>query len=259
VVVGDPVRHSLSPAMHNAAITALGLDAVYVPLPVPAAALAGFLDTARHLGLAGNVTVPHKIAAAQAVSRRTPLAERLGAINTFWTEGGVLVGDNTDVPGVLDALAALDAAGPWLVTGTGGSARAVAVAAGERGVSLLVRSRQPARAAAFVAWAAGAGIKVRVDDETPVGAAINATPLGLAPGDVLPIPLDRLKGCRAALDLVYVRGETKWVAACRGRGMRARDGRDMLVAQGLHAFTRFFPGATPPREVMAAAVEAGLR
>lgn len=258
-VVGDPVRHSLSPAMHNAAIAALGLDAVYVALPLPVPAVPTFFAAAAAIGLAGNITVPHKVAAASCVARRTPLAERLGAINTFWLEDGVLVGDNTDVAGLVDVLNELDAPSPWLVTGTGGSARAVAVAAGEYGAELLVRSRQPGRAEAFVAWARGLGLNVRSDDGAPIGTAINATPLGLAPNDALPVPLDRLQGAKVACDLVYARGETKWVAACRAQGLRARDGRALLAAQGIHAFMRFFPGIGAPREIMAAAVAQGLR
>jgi shikimate dehydrogenase len=245
--------------MHNAAIAALGLDAVYVALPLPASAVADFFRVAGALALAGNVTVPHKLAAFAAIPRRTPIAERLGAVNTFWTEKGALVGDNTDVAGVLDALARLEAPAPWVVAGTGGSARAVAAAAAERQAALLVRSRDATRAGEFVAWAKSIGAQASPDDGSTVGTAINATPLGLAAKDSLPISMERLKGCQVALDLVYAKGETAWVLACRGRGLRAQDGRGMLVGQGLQAFERFFPGAKAPREVMRAAVEAALR
>lgn len=254
VVVGDPIRHSLSPAMHNAAITALGLNTVYVPIRADGVALAHVIRGLEAVGIAGNVTLPHKVAVAQLLIRLTPIAKDLGAVNTFWAEGGRLVGDNTDVAGLLDALEPLGTTGPWLVAGTGGSARAVAAAARERAVTLLVRSRDPARAAAFAAWAREIGTDALVDDGRPAGTAVNATPLGLRPDDPFPIPDQRLNGCRAALDLVYCAGETRWVRACRRRGIQAADGRGMLVAQGAYAFERFFPGTMAPREVMAAAI-----
>src|SRR5262245_36613017 len=163
-VLGDPVEHSLSPLMHNAAIGALGLDAVYVALRTPASELETVLRALAAAGGAGNVTVPHKEAAERYVARKTELCARVGACNTFWTEHGALVGDNTDVPGITAALEAIggDAARAerWLIVGTGGAARAVAVAAtaARRGASLWVRSRDPARASGFVAWAAARGI-----------------------------------------------------------------------------------------------------
>src|SRR5256712_8277998 len=135
-VIGDPIAHSLSPTMYNAAFRALGLDAVYVALPTPAAALSSLLSALAGIGAAGNVTVPHKEAVERCCARKTDLCARVGACNTFWTEQGQLVGDNTDVAGVLSALRALggDGAGRWPVRGPGGSARSAAVpAAGATG------------------------------------------------------------------------------------------------------------------------------
>jgi len=118
-VIGDPVAHSLSPAMHNAAIRVLGLDAVYVALRTPAPALVTVLAALAGVGGAGNVTVPHKEAAERSVARKTDVCARVGACNTFWTEQGALVGDNTDVAGILAALRQLgvDGAGSWLLVG----------------------------------------------------------------------------------------------------------------------------------------------
>ena len=254
VLIGDPVAHSLSPAMHNAAIAALGIDAVYVAVRTEKTALPHVLRALEAVGIAGNVTVPHKVSVAKLLIRVTSLAKELGAVNTFWPEGGRLVGDNTDVRGLLDALDPLQPEGPWLVSGTGGAARAVAAAARETGVPLLVRSRDRERGGEFVAWARDLGVDSRTDDGTRVGTALNATPLGLRTSDGLPFPEERLNGCQAALDLVYAQGGTRWVRRCRERGMRAADGRTMLVAQGGHAFQRFFPGITAPLEVMTAAV-----
>jgi shikimate dehydrogenase len=258
-LVGDPIAHSLSPAMYNAAIVTLGLDAVYVALRVDAASVPHAVRALEALGVPGNVTVPHKRDVARLLIRLTPLARELEAVNTFWPEGGRLTGDNTDVAGILEAADRLAAEGPWLLAGTGGSARAVAAAARERDVPLIVRSRDRGRAGDFAAWARDLGCSECVpDDGRTVGTAINATPCGLTSQDPPPIPPDRLDGCGAALDLVYAPGATKWVRDCRARHIRAEDGRTVLVAQGAHAFERFFPHVAAPREVMRQAVEREL-
>lgn len=262
-VIGDPVAHSLSPAMHNAAFHALGIDAVYVALRVPAPSLATFLAAQPPLGGAGNVTVPHKEAVERSVARKTDVCARVGACNTFWTEDGTLVGDNTDVAGVAAALARLGGTHKkerWLVVGTGGSARAVAIAAAEQGVELFVRSRDRARATAFARWATGAGARATpADGPVEIDVAINATPLGLAGHDPLPIDVNHIPGAARALDLVYAPGETRWVHVLRERGIAAADGREMLVQQGAAAFERFFPEVDAPVEVMRAAVVRALR
>lgn len=254
-VVGDPVAHSLSPAMHNAAIATLGLDAVYVAIPVTPMGLPHLMRGFQAAKVSGNVTVPHKVSAAGLIVRLTDLARELDAVNTFWPEDDRLVGDNTDVAGVLDALDRLNAQPPWLLAGTGGSARAVAAAARDTATTLLVRSREPVRAREFVEFARRLGVTAHPDDGRAIGTAINATPMGLSPNDPLPVPIERLDGCRAALDLVYARGETPWCRQCRDLGLRVSDGRTVLVGQGLHAFRRFFPDVTPPREVMMGTVQ----
>jgi shikimate dehydrogenase len=265
-VIGDPAAHSLSPAMHNAAFRALGLDAVYVALRVPADSLSAFLSAQAAIGGAGNITVPHKEAVERSVARKTDVCARVGACNTFWTgeDGGGLVGDNTDVFGVIASLEKIGAAAHkkerWIVVGTGGSARAVAVAAADRGAELFVRSRDAARAKAFAQWANTIGAAATVaGGPVEVDVAINATPLGLAGHDPLPIDVNHIPGAQRALDLVYARGETRWVHALRERGIAAVDGREMLVQQGAAALERFFPGTVAPKEVMRAAVQRALR
>ena len=262
-VIGDPVAHSLSPAMHNAACRALGLDAVYIALQVPPASLTAVLAMQAAIGGAGNVTVPHKEAVERSVARKTDVCARVGACNTFWTEDGGLVGDNTDVFGVaaaLDQIGAAQHGERWLVVGTGGSARATAVTAADRGAKLFVRSRDASRATAFAQWATGMGVATTVaNGPIEVDVAINATPLGLAGHDPLPIDVNHIPGVQRALDLVYAPGETRWVHALRERGIEARDGREMLVQQGAAAFERFFPGSDAPTEVMRAAVQRALR
>jgi len=259
-VLGDPVRHSISPEMHNAAIAGLGLNAVYVALRVPRETLGAALETCAALGLAGNLTVPLKEAAADRIAHVTDLARGVGAINTFWPEHDGLHGDNTDIPGLTAVLSALDAPGPWLLCGTGGSARAVAAVAGAQATRLLVRSRDVGRATAFCAWTRTLpqAPDALPDDGTTAGTVINATPLGLEAADPHPVPAGRLAGTRVALDLVYRPGETEWVRDCRARGLTAVDGRELLLAQGALAFERFFPGRRAPREIMRAAIRRAL-
>ncbi|HEV2751436.1 MAG TPA: shikimate dehydrogenase [Gemmatimonadales bacterium] len=262
-VIGDPVTHSLSPSMHNAAIRVLGLDAVYVALPTPATALATVLGTLAAVGGAGNVTLPHKEAAERCVTRKTDLCARVGACNTFWTEHGALVGDNTDVAGILAALRQLgvDGGGSWLLIGTGGAARAAAVAASQVKAEVHVLSRDAARAGDFAEWARGRGVRAAPARGTlDLDIAINATPAGLKDTD--PLPLDpesasRLRG-KAALDLTYAPGGTRWVRTLRAAGVRAEDGREVLVQQGAAAFQRFFPDQVAPLDVMRAAVHRAL-
>lgn len=262
-VIGDPVAHSLSPAIHNAAFHALGLDAVYVAMRVPVESVHAVLTMQAATGGAGNVTVPHKEAVEGFVMQKTDVCTRVGACNTFWTEDGALIGDNTDVFGVASALERIGAGQKgerWLVVGTGGSARATAVAAADRGATLFVRSRDEARAKAFAVWASGIGVATTVAaGPIEVEVAINATPLGLAGHDPMPIDVNHIPGVQRALDLVYAPGETRWVHALRERGIEAADGREMLVQQGAAAFERFFPGVDAPTEVMRAAVQRALR
>jgi shikimate dehydrogenase len=256
-ILGDPVAHSLSPAMQNAAFRVLGLQAVYVPIRCAPDDVAGLVRALSRAGGGGNITVPHKEVAANAVDLRRPAVEQLGVCNAFWGEDGACIGDNTDVAGLLAALDDLEAPpGAWLVLGTGGAARAAVGAARERGSAVSIVSRSTDRRRRFEEWAGLRGVRV----VQPAGCTvvINTTPLGLASTD--PLPLDRPPASAAvALDMVYAGGETQWVRAMRRAGLRAADGRTMLVAQGAAALERWFPGVRAPVEVMRAAVDARLR
>ena len=258
VVLGDPVSHSLSPAMHNAAFRALGLSAVYVPLKCSTEDVAPLVRGIARAGGGGNVTVPHKEIAARSVDVCRELASTVEACNTFWSEDGQTVGDNTDVAGVLDALQQLEvSAAPWFILGTGGGARAAVVAAARHGVSVAVRSRDARRQKKFEEWVTSRG--VTLTDSAACGVLINATPLGLNANDPLPIELDGFPRAEIAFDMVYQPGETRWVRSVRPRVRRSADGRDMLVAQGAAAFERWFPWKRAPVEVMRAAVNGALR
>lgn len=257
LLLGRPVAHSLSPAMQNAAFGALGLDAVYAALDCAPEDTFALAQSLAQGGGGGNATVPHKTVLAAALDRPSHRVDRLGAANVFWGEGATVAGDNTDLDGVLEALAHLDApATRWLVVGTGGSARAVVGAALERGAHLAVRSRTRTRAAEFAAWASSLGVASAEPSECEV--LINATPLGLAQGDALPVEVATTPRARVALDLVYRSGETPWVRHCRSMGLVTSDGREMLVAQGANSLERWFPKVRAPREVMRAAVARAL-
>ena len=258
VILGDPVSHSLSPAMQNAAFRALGLSAVYVPLPCCAADLTPLIHAIARAGGGGNVTVPHKELAARAVDVCRELGQTVEACNTFWSQDGKTVGDNTDVPGLLEALHQLEISStPWLIAGTGGGARAAVVAAGEHGVPVAVRSRDGARQQRFESWIASRGVPLVAPSDC--GVLINATPLGLKPDDPFPIEPDGFPRAEIAFDMVYARGQTAWIRAMRSRVGRSGDGRTMLVAQGAAAFERWFPARRAPVEVMRAAVDVALR
>lgn len=259
VLVGHPVAHSLSPRFQNAALTAAGLDVRYEALDVSPHRLVHTV-AAFGRGVAGNATVPHKEALAAQCAVRSPLAERAGAVNTFWyADDGVLVGDNTDVGGFDTAVRAVaDVDRPHVVAlvGAGGSAAAVlaAVAAwpdsrvrvwsrrAERAVALAAREPTVATAASSLTEALGGATLV-----------VNATPLGLAADDPYPVPLDALPRHAAVYDLVYAPARTAWVRAVLRAGHPADDGLGMLVEQGALAFARWF-GREPDRAAMWAAL-----
>jgi shikimate dehydrogenase len=260
VLLGHPVAHSLSPRFQNAALRAANIPLTYEALDVEPLRLADALNTLAAQGAAGNVTIPHKESVFAACARVSPIAARVGAVNTFWTEDAALVGHNTDVGGF--ATAVQDAFGPpreWtvVVCGAGGSAAAV-LAAIEQWPSCraVVVSRSPARAAALVQRFASVATPAR-DVMTAVRGAdlvVNATPLGLRDDDpVGPVDPAVLAPGTRVFDLVYRRGETAWVRAARHSGLAACDGLPMLVEQGALAFEQWF-GIAPDRALMHAAL-----
>jgi shikimate dehydrogenase len=255
VLLGHPVAHSLSPRFQNAALRAAGIPLVYEPIDVAPDALRATLAELAAVGASGNVTIPHKEVVAACCERLSPLAERCGAVNTFWHEDGKLVGDNTDVGGV-DAIASL-LLGPARTTatvalvGAGGSAAAV-VAAVERWGDTRVRlyNRNVDRARTLAARFGTVIEVVESVEQALAGAAlvVNATPVGLK-DDAFPVPVSALPPNAAVFDLVYRANETAWVRAARGAGHRAADGEGMLVEQGALSFERWF-GVAPDRGAM---------
>ena len=260
VLLGHPVKHSLSPVFQNAAIAAAGLTARYEAVDVAPSDLAKVVASLRVDRGAGNVTVPHKETVAALCDRRTPLAERVGAVNTFWHDAtGALVGDNTDVGGFEAAARTLlngRVEGVVVgVLGAGGAAAAVCEAVMSwPNARLLLYARTIARAASL-AMRYGDRVQVvsgEVDVLSGISLLVNATPLGLD-GSLMPIAPGMIPAHVAVMDLTYRRGMTPWAQACRARGLRAEDGLPMLIEQGALAFERWF-GIAPDREAMWAAV-----
>lgn len=266
LVLGHPVEHSLSPVFQQAALDATGIPLRYERLDVAPGRLAETLATLRTERAAGNITIPHKQAVLAVCDAVTPLARRVGAVNTFWTDdAGRLWGDNTDVGGVAAAVRQL-LARPRdglrvLLLGAGGAARAVREAVRDwPEARLVVQARRLSEAAALVAPLGARGAAMAADHTTlaatlaAVDLVVNATPLGLREEDALPIDPALLGPRHALLDLTYRRGgTTPLVAACRARGCAADDGLGMLVEQGALAFERWF-GQSAPRPVMMAAL-----
>lgn len=278
-VLGDPVRHSLSPAMHNAALAALGLDWIYLALPTPAGSLAAVVGALEALDCRGlNVTLPHKQAVAALCAELSPLAARVGAVNTLVrrSQGGWL-GTNTDVEGFL---APLRQAGNWqgsaaLVLGCGGSARAVVAGLVELGCgSIQVVGRRPAGLQAFLAacrsWAPQ--LMVSSWEELPAllpasQLVVNTTPVGMAspgqPAAALACPLEAAAlaglspGC-SVYDLIYTPRPSALLRAAAERGCHGMDGLEMLVQQGAAALRLWSGREAVPVEAMRAAAERAL-
>lgn len=262
-VIGDPVVHSLSPALHNAAFAALGLDWVSVAFPVRPDRIDTALAGARALGLRGvSVTMPFKEAAASLLDRVRPTAQRLGAVNCVVVEPGGLVGENTDGDGFLDALrrgAGFDPSGRrCLVMGAGGAARAIVLALSDaHAAEVVVVGRSSDRAAQAAALAGTAGRTGEPSDAGDADLVVNATPLGMAgtafAGALPPVDPTLLRPDQLAVDLVYAPRTTRWLAIGRAQGAMTLDGLGMLVHQAARQL-ELWTGAVAPVEAMWRAV-----
>jgi shikimate dehydrogenase len=261
VLLGHPVAQSRSALFQNAALRHARISLEYEPWDVTAETLDDALASLALVNGAGNVTMPHKEAVAARCVRRGALAERTGAVNTFWHEEGELVGDNTDVDGIDFVTAALLGAGRPTATvaliGAGGSAAAV-LAAAERWGDARVRlyNRSMDRALRLAQRFENIAIVVSTTEEALCDATlvVNATSIGMR-DSAYPVPVERLPSDAAVFDLVYGRIESRWVTAARAAGHRASDGEGMLLEQGAVAFERWF-GVAPDRDVMLRAIHA---
>jgi shikimate dehydrogenase len=258
-VCGWPIRHSRSPEMQNAALRAAGLrDWRYMRLPLPRERFADVIPALAGRGFMGvNVTIPHKEAALEIADEASALATAIGAANTLtFARDGTIHADNTDAPGLLDALPVGHAPSGCraLVLGAGGSARAVVHALAGAGARLAIWNRSPARAEAL---AARYGAEV-VDAPVTADIIVNCTSVGLD-GDpdsfkTLPVDADHVGAGTCVVDLVYRDGGTPLLSAARAWGADTVDGREMLVAQGAVSFERW-TGRPAPRQAMRRALD----
>ena len=259
-VIGWPVAHSRSPAIHRFWLNELGIEGDYIALPVEPEKIDAFLGGFAQSGYrGGNVTVPHKEAAFAAVAEMDAAARAIGAVNTLWIEDGKLVGGNTDVLGFL---ANLDGAvenwdknpGGAIVLGAGGAARAVLFALIERGFAPIYLVNRTIERAENLAARFGKAT-VRPAGWSDVGGLlhdatllVNTTTLGMKGTPSPDIDLAALPDRAVVTDIVYVPLETPLLAAAKGRGLRTVDGLGMLLHQAAPGFARWFgkrPKVTP--------------
>lgn len=275
-IIGYPLEHTASPAMHNAAFKELGLDYEYVPFEVEPEDLKEALRGMRALHVAGfNVTIPHKETIVPLLDEVTKLARFIGAVNTVENQEGKLVGYNTDGPGFIDSLkedAGFDPKGKKVVVlGAGGASRAVSTMLAEVGAKSLVISDILEEKAKSLAEYLASSLDVSCrpakasslelkDAISEADLLVNATPLGMSP-KVNECPISektKLSKNLLVYDLVYNPSETKLLKIAKAAGCRICSGLGMLVRQGALAFT-IFTGEEPPIDAMWSAAKRALR
>ena len=266
-LLGDPVAHSASPEIQNAAFREAGVDGVYVAVRCAADDLSGFMHGLARAGGGGNITLPHKEKAAALVDMPSEAVRRTGACNTFWGVQGKVHGDNTDVDGFRRALRIfLDGSVQGiraLLLGAGGAARAALLGLLDEGaaeVLLFNRTSERARAVARRIGGQRARVVPLVSglEGERFDLVVNATRLGLDPHDVSPLDFARLGRAGAAMDLVYAREKTPFVRAAERHGVRSTDGMEMLVQQGAVSFERWWERPAPI-DAMRAAIQSVAR
>jgi 3-dehydroquinate dehydratase/shikimate dehydrogenase len=257
-VIGDPIGHSLSPLMHNAAFAARAVDAVYLPFRVRQ--LEDFIRAVRGFGISGfSVTLPHKERILEYLDGCDPLAAEIGAVNTVQVRGsGRLYGYNTDYAGVLRAIERHVplAASRVLLVGAGGAARAAAFALAREGASVVIWARRPGKARALARAVGGEAIgRVALRKES-FDAIVNCTPVGMYPGGGSPLEAAELNA-RAVMDLIYRPRKTELLKWAERRGIAVISGVEMFLAQGT-AQWEIWTGRRAPVEVMRRAVTSAL-
>ncbi len=265
-VIGDPVKHTLSPVMHNRAIAELGIDYAYLAFNVKTSNLGASIEGMRALGIRGlNVTIPHKVAVVQFLDELDPLARDIGAVNTIVNDEGKLKGYNTDAAGFLQSL---DAAGfepmgkKVVLLGAGGAARAMGFALAQAGSLITILNRKPTLPQAVILsnnLERTCGSKVTVMElnatnlKTVMAEAellVNATSAGMEPAvDETAVPTDLLKPGITVFDVVYTPYETRLLKEAAARGCQVISGLEMLVSQAALAL-ELWTGMQAPLGVM---------
>lgn len=249
-VLGDPVAHSMSPAIHNAALAAVGIAGTYEARKVDERGVRAAFDEVRSGALTGfNVTMPHKRLAAELCDRLDSDASLAGSVNTVAAIEGAVWGFSTDVGGILDAWDDLPSDGPILVLGAGGAAAAACVA--HRNRPLYVAARRFGAGADLARRLALRGLQTTIGEvrwEVPVigSVVVNCTPLGMK-GESLPGQV--LEAADGLFDMAYSSTATPAVLAARQTGLKVVEGVDLLVSQAARSFA-IWTGLVPPLEVM---------
>ncbi len=265
-LIGDPVEHSMSPIMHNAAFRETGLDFVYVPFRVEKEEVGKAIDSMRALNIKGlNVTIPHKIAVLQFLDELDPLAEQIGAVNTIVNDDGYLKGYNTDASGFLQTLLerGIEPEGKNVVIlGAGGAARAISFILADRGAHLVILNRlleldwAKELAGRISQTFAREVAALELNRENLAGALgkadilVNATSVGMSPNtDQTPVDSDLLKPGFTVFDIVYNPIKTRLLREAESAGAETIEGLDMLVWQGALAFEKW-TGREAPVKLM---------
>jgi shikimate dehydrogenase len=246
-ITGWPVSHSRSPRLHGFWLERYGIDGAYIPLPIDPENFPAAIRGLMFSGFAGaNVTIPHKVVAFAVCDTVDLSAHRAGAVNTLVFENGRIRGSNTDGWGFLENLRAnnVDAtAGPALILGAGGSARAIAAVLLDLGIKVTVTNRTRMRAEQLASELPGLAVidwNVRSVVLADHALLINTTSLGMAGHDPLEIDLDRASAALTVADIVYVPLETPLLAAARARRMHCVEGLGMLLYQAIPGFRAWF-------------------
>ena len=265
-VIGDPIEHTMSPVMHNAAFKELGLDYLYVSFRVRKEELGKAVESIRALNIRGlNVTTPHKVAIIPFLDELDPLVERIGAVNTIVNDDGVLTGYNTDATGFLQALLdkGVEPEGKnTVILGAGGASRAISFILAERGAHLVILNRL-----LELDWAEELAHRISQVFKKEVRALelneknlemmlegadilINATSVGMSPDvDETPVPARLLKTALIVFDIVYNPIQTRLLKEAEAAGAQTIGGLNMLVWQGAIAFEKW-TGRKAPLDLM---------
>ena len=253
-VVGDPVAHSLSPQMQNAAFKELGMDDEYVAVRVPLDEFDAAMDQLSSLGYKGvNVTVPLKEAAFKWAASTPDLEKRMGVVNALYLQDRV--GINTDAPGFLDTLnsAGIDGSNKVLMLGAGGTTRSFAVVLDAAGYNLHCWNRTREKLLALLTDLRVKAVVMEEPDPTDCKLILNTTSASMA-GEHLPVQWDKAPPGATAYDVYYTDGPTTFIQDALAHNFKGIDGRALLVAQGARSF-EWWTGKTAPREAMLKAVE----